>query len=670
MKKRILSIVLVLCMLVSLVPAAALADGEALSGSCGKNLTWKLTDGTLTVSGTGEMTDYEGKSGIPWYKYAQNITSIIVENGVTKIGSMAFQDCVNATAVSIPASVKVIGKYSFSSCVALESVVVPEGVETLGDHAFDRCLKLVSVSLPKSLRTIGMGAFRACFALSDITLPYGVKTISYEAFAECRSLKSITIPESVTSLGSSVFANCEGLESVTLNCPIPNLNKGVFSRCYSLKTLTVPSTVKAIRSYAFEFCSSFKSIRLPLSLKTIEENAFFKCFPTDIYYAGTSDQWNAIDIDLDTWYQFHGVKFHYNCAYEDVRTFTITTAAGKPKLGWRAVDGADKYWIYRSTDGKNFKYYDSTTKTSYTNKATTIGTTYYYMVKAIDKDNNDKVLNTTAVKSIQCRPAAPGISIYRTNGKPQLKWEAVNGASKYWIYRSTDGESYNYYDSTTKLSYTNTGAENGTKYYYKVKAVAVVSGKNVASAYSNSKNLLTSLGAPYPNAWSQYGCIRLVWQGGGGDADKYWIYRSTDGKNFKYYNYSESDRYEDSGVRLGVTYYYKIKAICASNSNANSVFSKTVSARVTPDSTDISVKLVNGKPHLSWKAPILGEKYWIYRSTDGKNFKYYDCTTKTSYTNKATTAGVTYYYKIKSVIYYERQNIASDFSNTVSIKSK
>ena len=119
-----------------------------------------------------------------------------------------------------------------------------------------------------------------------------------------------------------------------------------------------------------------------------------------------------------------------------------------------------------------------------------------------------------------------------------------------------------------------------------------------------------------------------------------------------------------------MTYYYKIKAICASNSNANSVFSKTVSAKVTPDSTDISVKLVNGKPHLSWKAPILGEKYWIYRSTDGKNFKYYDCTTKTSYTNKATTAGVTYYYKIKSVIYYERQNIASDFSNTVSIKSK
>ena len=647
MKKRILSIALVLCMLVSLVPAAALADGEALGGSCGKNLTWKLTDGTLTVSGTGEMTNYSSQFDTPWARN-ETITAIVVEDGVTSIGSSAF--CMIYTA---------------------KSISIPEGITKIGFDAFADCSGVKELVLPSTLTEIGEQAFYGCSGLESLTIPEKVKTIGSYAFSGCTKLKSVTVPESVTKLDAGAFYSCDALESAVLNCPVSSIEGSLFSWCRSLKSIVIPSTVKSIGWNAFEHCHSLKSVKIPVSVKSIGDMAFEYCYAlTDIYYAGTSDQWNAIDIDLDTWYQFQGVKFHYNCAYEDVRTFTITTAAGKPKLGWRAVDGADKYWIYRSTDGKNFKYYDSTTKTSYTNKATTIGTTYYYMVKAIDKDNNDKVLNTTAVKSIQCRPAAPGISIYRTNGKPQLKWEAVNGASKYWIYRSTDGESYNYYDSTTKLSYTNTGAENGTKYYYKVKAVAVVSGKNVASAYSNSKNLLTSLGAPYLNAWSEYGCIRLVWQGGGGDADKYWIYRSTDGKNFKYYDYSENGCYEDSGTKLGVTYYYKIKAICASNSNANSVFSKTVSAKVTPDLTDISVKLVNGKPHLSWKAPILAEKYWIYRSTDGKNFKYYDCTTKTSYTNKATTAGVTYYYKIKSVIYYERQNIASDFSNTVSIKSK
>ncbi len=647
MKKRILSIVLVLCMLVSLVPAAALADGEALSGSCGKNLTWKLTDGTLTVSGTGEMTNYSSRFDTPWARN-ETITAIVVEDGVTSIGSSAF-----------------------CSIYTAKSISIPEGITKVGFDAFADCSGVKELVLPSTLTEIGEQAFRGCSGLESIVIPEKVKTIGSHAFSGCTKLKSVTVPESVTKLGAGAFEDCDALESAVLNCPISSIEESLFSWCKSLKSIVIPSSAKSIGWYAFQHCHSLKSVKIPVAVKSIGDQAFDACYAlTDIYYGGTEKQWNAIDLNQETRFDFQGKTFHYNCAYVDVRTFTITTAAGKPKLSWRAVDGADRYWIYRSTDGKNFKFYDGTAKTTYTNNSTTIGTTYYYLVKAIDKDNNNAVLNTTAVKSIQCRPAAPSISIYRVSGKPQLKWKAVNGASKYWIYRSTDGESYNYYDSTTKLSYTNTGAENGTKYYYKVKAVAVVSGKNVASAYSNSKNLLTSLGAPYLNAWSEYGHIQLVWQGGGGAADKYWIYRSTDGKNFKYYDYAKGGSYEDWGAKLGVTYYYKIKAICASNSNANSVFSKTVSVRVTPDLTDISVKLVNGKPHLSWKAPVLGEKYWIYRSTDGKNFKYYDCTTKTSYTNKATTAGKTYYYKIKSVIYYERQNIASDFSNTVSIKSK
>ena len=349
---------------------------------------------------------------------------------------------------------------------------------------------------------------------------------------------------------------------------------------------------------------------------------------------------------------------------------SIYRASGKPQLKWNAVSGAAKYWVYRSTDGVNFKYYDSTAKTSYTNTGALLGTKYHYRVKAVAVVNGKNVASAdSGTKSLFTTPAAPGVSIYRVNGKPQLKWSAVTGAEKYWIYRSTDGVNFKYYDSTTGTSYTNCIAASGTEYYYKVKAAAVVNGKDVASDFSNTKSLFTTPAAPSVSITTSKGKPKLTWKAVKG-ADKYWIYRSTDGKNFKYYDYSENGCYEDSGTKLGVTYYYKIKAICASNSNANSVFSKTVSAKVTPDLTDISVKLVNGKPHLSWKAPILAEKYWIYRSTDGKNFKYYDCTTKTSYTNKATTAGVTYYYKIKSVIYYERQNIASDFSNTVSIKSK
>ena len=179
--------------------------------------------------------------------------------------------------------------------------------------------------------------------------------------------------------------------------------------------------------------------------------------------------------------------------YVSAPTLKITTVSGHPKIYWNSVSGATKYWIYRSTDGKNFKYYDSTTKTSYTNNATTIGTLYYYKVKAVKVvDGTNKASGYSNTKSIRCKPAAPSLSIARSNGKPQIYWNSVDSATKYWIYRSTDGVNFSYYDSTTKTSYTNKSTTKGKTYYYKVKAVKVIKGSSYASAYSNTKSLTPS----------------------------------------------------------------------------------------------------------------------------------------------------------------------------------
>ena len=256
----------------------------------------------------------------------------------------------------------------------------------------------------------------------------------------------------------------------------------------------------------------------------------------------------------------------------------ITTVSGKPKISWNAVDGAVKYWVYRSTDGKNFKYYDRTNNTSYTNKSTEIGTTYYYKVKAVNANN--AASDYSVSKGIQCKPAAPTVSIYRTNGKPKLSWKAVSGAKKYWIYRSTDGKNFKYWDSTTKLSYTNSGAASGTKYYYRVKAVAVVNGKNVISANSSTKSLMTTLAKPSVSITTSNGKPKLTWKAVTG-ADKYYIYRSTDGKTFSYWDSTTKTSYVNSGAKKNTKYYYKVKAVCASNSNANSAQSSTVSIKAT-----------------------------------------------------------------------------------------
>ena len=349
----------------------------------------------------------------------------------------------------------------------------------------------------------------------------------------------------------------------------------------------------------------------------------------------------------------------------------ITTESGRPKISWNAVNGADKYWVYRSVDGETFDYYARTDKPSFTDGSTSIGTTYYYAVKAVAVlGGRDVSSGRSTAQSIQCRPAAPSVSIYRASGKPQLKWNAVSGAAKYWVYRSTDGVNFKYYDSTAKTSYTNTGALLGTKYHYRVKAVAVVNGKNVASAYSGTKSLFTTPAAPGVSIYRVNGKPQLKWSAVTGAA-KYWIYRSTDGVNFKYYDSTTGTSYTNCIAASGTEYYYKVKAAAVVNGkDVASDFSNTKSLFTTPAAPSVSITTSKGKPKLTWKAVKGADKYYIYRSTDGKNFKYYNETDEAGYTNYSTNIGTTYYYKVRAVKTIDGNDHKSDFSAVRSIQCR
>lgn len=347
---------------------------------------------------------------------------------------------------------------------------------------------------------------------------------------------------------------------------------------------------------------------------------------------------------------------------------SIYRASGKPQLKWNAVSGAEKYWVYRSTDGVNFKYYDSTAKTSYTNTGALLGTKYHYRVKAVAVVNGKNVASAySGTKSLFTTPAAPGVSIYRVNGKPQLKWSAVTGAVKYWIYRSTDGVNFKYYDSTTGTSYTNCIAASGTEYYYKVKAAAVENGKNVASDFSNTKSLFTTPAAPSASITTSKGKPKLTWKAVTG-ADKYYIYRSTDGKNFKYYNKTDEAGYTNYSTNIGTTYYYKVRAVKTIDGNDHkSDFSAVRSIQCRPAAVNLSISRSYGKPKLTWDAVADADKYWIYRSTDGKNFKCYDTTTKTSYINSGAAFNTIYCYKVKAVKVVNGRNVVSGSGSAKSV---
>ena len=151
------------------------------SGTCGPNLKWHLTDdGVLTITGKGEMYDY---SYTPW-SY-DDLTRVIIGNGVTTIGEAAFRSCSHLTSVNIPNSVTTIGGWAFKYCSSLTSVTIPNSVTTIGDNAFSGCSSLTSVTIPNSVTTIGEAAFSNCSSLTSVTIPNSVTTIGGWAFGGC-----------------------------------------------------------------------------------------------------------------------------------------------------------------------------------------------------------------------------------------------------------------------------------------------------------------------------------------------------------------------------------------------------------------------------------------------------------------------------------------------------
>ena len=193
------------------------------SGSCGNNATWSYANNTLTISGTGAMTNYASPTAVPWNEYDNEIQTVFIAEGITSISQDAFNGCAELANLTIPSTINQIGMGAFSGCESITSVVVPEGVTNLEYQVFGGCSSLTDVTLPSSLTTISWGAFSECSSLANISIPTSVTEIGHYAFDICTSLESITIPEGVTSIGEYTFKDCSSLTSITSFIPAENL---------------------------------------------------------------------------------------------------------------------------------------------------------------------------------------------------------------------------------------------------------------------------------------------------------------------------------------------------------------------------------------------------------------------------------------------------------------
>lgn len=253
MKKRLISLLLAFSMMLTFLPAGAVsafAEENTPTYDCGETphtVTATLSrnnDGdetyTLTITGDGPMANYDryitssNDSYAPWYKKIQNITRLIVEDGVTTLGDNILY-------------------YSYSDSNSdfhsfhpnLREVKLPEGLSCIGASAFCDSPELTEVKIPSTVTKIKQSAFSGCTGLKEIELPPQLEEVDYSSFYGCSGLTEITIPSSVKIIRSGAFEGCTSLESVTLSEGIREIGTEAFKRT-NLKSLNIPKSVKKL----------------------------------------------------------------------------------------------------------------------------------------------------------------------------------------------------------------------------------------------------------------------------------------------------------------------------------------------------------------------------------------------------------------------------------------
>jgi uncharacterized repeat protein (TIGR02543 family) len=270
------------------------------TGTCGatgheSEVTWIFdpADNSMTISGSGAMAGYSTATSMPWNSIKTNITSVVIEEGVTTIGNYAFYGCSALASVTFPETFSTIGNYAFYNCSGLTAIALPEGITATGNSVFYGCTSLASVTLPNTLTSIGSNAFHSN-AFTSIYIPNSVTSIGLSAFKNCSSLTSITIPENVTTISTisgstvySTFAGCTLLTSVVWNAgncqnfttvgQYASISAPFESIKTQISSFTFGENVKRIPAYLCHGMTNLAAVTIPASVESIGANAFDGC---------------------------------------------------------------------------------------------------------------------------------------------------------------------------------------------------------------------------------------------------------------------------------------------------------------------------------------------------------------------------------------------------------
>lgn len=426
-----------------------------------------------------------------------NLQSVVLPEGITRVGDKMFYNCIKLTSVTIPKNVTYIGSFAFYNCNSLTKVVLPEGLTEISDYLFYRNFNLTGVNIPNGVKTIGENAFKDT-KITKIVIPNGVTTIKEQAFNGCSYLTSLSFPDSLVNLGSFVFANCSRLTSVKLPKNMKTIPGGTFAGT-SIKSISLPDTITVIGASAFFECTKLESINLPKGLIKIEGMAFENC--SKLKYLKLPEKLKSVGVYTfnKTNILFSVYKNSYAAKYlkGEALRYKYVTGVTSSKIG--LDDILIKEQRVRIEPGMkqtlNVLFYpDNTT----VNKKTT-WTSSNKKVATIDSKGKITAItggitkitalvgNKKSTCTIMVSPTVPKSLKAAVSGYHSIKltWGSVTGATGYQIYRADrKTDSYTKIASVKGLAYLDTSAKYNHTYYYKIYANYFYNGWESGSPYS------------------------------------------------------------------------------------------------------------------------------------------------------------------------------------------
>ena len=256
-----------------------------IGGKCGDNVFWNYQDGTMTISGTGAMYDYENSNEQPWKDSDDIISSVVVESGITRIGTRAFEYMYNLTSVSLPQTIQSIGDFAFDQS-GIADIWIPRGVTSIGNQAFSFCNYLTNINIPSTVTDIGNYAFYGCEHLASIAVAaanekfHSVDGVLFDewsvlCFPAGKVCAEYTIPDTVSWISRTAFS---------------------FSKVNSVR---VPDSVRLIFNYAFSYTSNL-SVTIPKSVTYMGDGVFAESDNVTVYcFEESAAHTYCIDNNID-----------------------------------------------------------------------------------------------------------------------------------------------------------------------------------------------------------------------------------------------------------------------------------------------------------------------------------------------------------------------------------